>query len=172
MLFGFLTVLRCRRAAGGELVELPTAPHSTKKPLPLFSGDDTSFSQLLTRVRDACGAAPHEPVTLEFTDPCGGAEQLELSDDAQLCTALMMLEDAPQARVASLVGATLACVVVSLRARTRIVGKPASAPGARSGREHAAARSADGGAAAAYRASSRRQQRRVCAQRQRLLRGV
>jgi hypothetical protein len=90
-------VLPCSRAPGGELVEQPAAAHA-KKPLALSSGDNPlSFADLLARVRDECGVAPHAHVALEFTDP-GGAEQLELSNDAQLRTALAMLDDAPQAR--------------------------------------------------------------------------
>jgi hypothetical protein len=98
MPFAHVTVLPCSRAPGGELVEQPAAAHA-KKPLALSAGDNNpSFAELLARVRDACGVAPHARVALEFTDP-GGVDQLELSNDAQLRTALAMLDDAPQARV-------------------------------------------------------------------------
>jgi hypothetical protein len=98
MPFAVLTVLPCRAAPGGALAE-PAAAYS-KKVLEL-SGRE-GFEELLARVRGVSGAAPHARLALAFTDP-GGTDQLELSDDAQLRTALAMLDDAP-AR-ASLLGA-------------------------------------------------------------------
>jgi hypothetical protein len=89
MPFGVLTVLPCRAAPGGGLAE------PSNKPLALSR--DESYAELLMRVHDACGAAPQTRVALAFIKP-GGADELELSDDTQLCIALALLDDARQAR--------------------------------------------------------------------------